>query len=431
MMPESSSTQGECRGSILVVDDDAAVAWALTQALTKAGYNVISAANAVAARKKLAGIDLVLTDVRMPGMSGLDFLAELNRSHPALPVIVATAHGTVDTAVAAVARGAVDYLPKPLDLDRTLAAVARALGNQPLAAQARPSGIDQDLVGTSPAIQEVHRRIAAAVAAPTARVILVGPAGSGKRLVAHLIHRHTPGSGTLTIHDGDLGLPAPGDGTGTLILRHPHLLTVGQQHDLAGQSWRRIISLLPDQPARLPLRQELLSALSGLSITLPPLDERPEDLPPLIRHHLGLLAGRLERPVSLTDGAMAALLDRHWPGNVRELRQVLEEAAILATVGPIAPEHLGLPPDTDDHGAESSSTGLPPLGAATRLATARLVRSHPGEVHQRILDAVEEALIRTALEHTAGNQLKAAELIGLNRVTLKKRMDQLGVGKGD
>ena len=328
-MAERPQIPGGSLATILVVDDDAAVAWALTLALTQAGYQVVTVANAAAARRKLAGVDLVLTDVRMPGMSGLDFLAELTRSHPTLPVIVATAHGTVDTAVAAVARGAVEYLAKPLDLDRTLAVVARALGNQPLAAQAQPTALGADLVGASGAIQEVQRRIAAAVAAPTARVLLIGGPGTGKSLVARLIHRHTPGSGALLVHDGELGVPTPGDGTGTLILRHPHLLSVVHQHDLAGQSWRRIISLLPDQPARLPLRQELLTALSGLTIHLPALADRPEDLPALIRHLLGQMAGTLDRRLALTDAAMEALQLRIWPGNIRELRNVVERLVIL------------------------------------------------------------------------------------------------------
>ncbi|MBN8526108.1 MAG: sigma-54-dependent Fis family transcriptional regulator, partial [Planctomycetes bacterium] len=125
---------------VLVVDDDAAVCWALERALSKAGWRVSTAADVPAARRRIkADVDLVLTDIRMPGESGLDLLASLRSDRPDLPVLVMTAHGTVETAMAAVGSGAADYLPKPLDLDRTIAAVRRALGETPLAASARPA----------------------------------------------------------------------------------------------------------------------------------------------------------------------------------------------------------------------------------------------------------------------------------------------------
>nr|MBA3686044.1 sigma-54-dependent Fis family transcriptional regulator [Planctomycetota bacterium] len=178
---------------VLIVDDDAAVCWALEQALAGSGYVVSVAADAIAARRAIRRVppDVVLTDVRMPGESGLDLLAALRLEHPELPVIVMTAHGTMESAIEAVRRGAFDYLPKPLDLDRTLALLKRALGENRLVAAAQPTTPEADtaMIGSTPAMQEVYRRIAAA-AGTDVGVLVTGPSGSGKELVARALHRH-------------------------------------------------------------------------------------------------------------------------------------------------------------------------------------------------------------------------------------------------
>src|SRR3954469_6768130 len=175
--------------SILIVDDDAAVCWALEQVLTGQGYAVTVAADAAAGRRAIRRQrpDLVITDVRMPGESGLDLLAALKSEHPSLPVLVTTAHGTIETAVEAVRRGAFDYMPKPLDLDRTIDLVRRALGEDALAAAAQPSAAartnDPELLGATPGRQEVSRRTPAA-AATDLGVLVCGDSGTGKELVA-------------------------------------------------------------------------------------------------------------------------------------------------------------------------------------------------------------------------------------------------------
>ncbi|MBA3684931.1 MAG: sigma-54-dependent Fis family transcriptional regulator, partial [Planctomycetes bacterium] len=168
-------------------------------------------------------------------------------------------------------------------------------------------------------------------------------------------------------------------------------------------------------------REDLAYRLRVVTIALPPLVDRLDDLPALVRHILGRVARRLSRSLALTDEAMAVLSRHGWPGNVRELKHVLEEAAVLATGGIISAEHLAIAGDANAAGQPSG------LRSAVQSAAARLIAHAPGAVWRTLLDEIEDPMIRAALAHTEGNQLKAAELLGINRITLKKRMDELGI----
>jgi two-component system nitrogen regulation response regulator GlnG len=430
---------------ILVVDDDAAVCWTVERLLAGAGWRTAAAADAAAARRQIRRQrpDLVLTDVRMPGESGLDLLAGLRAQHPDLPVLVTTAHGDVATAVEAVRRGAAGHLPKPLAAEELLAAVRRALGERPLAAAARPQGAAApELVGSGPAMQEVYRRIAAA-AASDLDVLIAGPVGSGRSLAARMVHRFTAGAGACVAvaaaTHGDalpreLPIRAAAAAGGTLVLDGAADLPPAVQAWLA--AWLadrrdgdgrplslRVVALFPGDPARLRaegrLRDDLLWRLQAFTIRMPPLTERGEDLPALVRALLGRTSARTGRALALTDAAMDRLARHDWPGQVRELEQVLEEAAALARDGTIDREHLRL---AGDGGLPEGS--LPRLLA---LAAERLADGHPGAVHARYTDLVEAPLFAALLARTRGNQLRAAELLGINRGTLRKRMLQLGL----
>jgi two-component system nitrogen regulation response regulator GlnG len=457
---------------VLVVDDDAAVCWALEQALTGQGYQVLVAADAAAARRALRrGLpDLVITDVRMPGESGLDLLAGLHADHPGLPVVVSTAHGTMETAVEAVRRGAFDYLPKPLDLERTLDVVRRALGEDALAAAAQPQSeqsAEPTIVGATPAMQEVYRRVAAA-AGTDLGVLVTGASGTGKELVARSLHRfgkrrdapfiavncgalpdglveselfgHEPGAfpnalarkigrveaangGTLFL-DEIAELPLPAQAKLLRFLEDQRLVRLGGGDEvqvdvrIVAATNRDLIKLI----ASGAFREDLAYRLRVVTIHLPNLVDRMDDLPALVRHVLARVATRLARQIAITGEALEVLRRHAWPGNVRELKHVLEEAAVLAQGGVIGPEHLSLAPA----GEQPAPSGL--AGAVASLA-GRLVNQHPGEVYQRAVDEVESALFREVLARTAGNQLRAAEMLGINRITLKKRMDQLGITK--
>ena len=457
---------------ILVVDDDAAVGWALQQALGQAGYTVVLAADAQAAQRQLKrqSADLVITDIRMPGMSGLELLGVLRIEHPNLPVVVSTAHGTMETAIEAVGKGAFDYLPKPLDLDRTLDVVRRALGEDSLAAAATPSMPEQDqtLIGSSPVMQEAYRRIAAA-AATDLGVLISGASGTGKELVARSLHRHgkrregpfiAVNCGALAEHLVESELFGHEAGAfadartrkiGRIEAAHGGTLFLDEVAELPQSAQAKLLRFLDDQRFQrvggdqelqvdvrvvaatnrdLPkliasgaFREDLAYRLRAVTVVLPPLTDRLGDIPALVRSFLARIARRLGRQVAITDDAMSALQGHRWPGNVRELKHLVEEAAVLATGGIIGREHIDLPPGADE------DPGPGALRGSVATLALQMLKAHPGEAHQKSLDAIEEILFRTALAQTEGNQLRAAELLGINRITLKKRMDQLGITK--
>jgi len=458
---------------ILVVDDDAAVCWALEQALKASGYQVQVVADAAAARRALRRQrpDVVLTDVRMPGESGLDLLASLHADIPGLPVVVMTAYGTMESAIEAVKRGAFDYLPKPIDLDRTLDILRRALGEHALAAAAAPTApeSESEIIGATPAMQEVYRRIAAA-AGTDLGVLITGPTGSGKELVARALHRHgsrregpfiavncgalpeglveselfgheagaftdararkigrveAAQAGTLFLDEvGEL--PPPAQVKLLRFLEDQRFTRVGGEQELAVDV--RVIAAtnrdLVRQIAAGGFREDLGWRLRVVTIALPSLADRLDDLPALVRHFLARIARRSGRGIAITDEAMDVLRRHGWPGNVRELKHVLEEASALATGGIISPDHLGIA--AVDGPSVGGSAGL--RVAVTQVA-GRLFAQAPGEAHRRMIDEIEEPLLRAALARTEGNQLRAAELLGINRITLKKRMDELGISK--
>jgi two-component system, NtrC family, nitrogen regulation response regulator GlnG len=461
--------------TVLIVDDDAAVCWALEQVLKQHHYQVLVAADAAIARRLLRRHrpDLVITDVRMPGESGLDLLSALRADHPQIPVVVSTAYGTMDVAVEAVRRGAFDYLPKPLDLDRTMALVRRALGEDALAAAAQPTSagknLDGEIVGATPAMQEVYRRIAAA-ASTDMGVLICGDSGTGKELVARALHRYSKrrdgpfiavNCGALpeslmeselfgheagavvdararkigrveAAHGGTLFLDEIGELSPLVqikllrFLDEQKFIRVGSEQDV--QVDVRVIAATNRDISKMTttgtFREDLWYRLRAVTITMPRLIDRLDDLPALIRHILARAAQRLGRPLALTDEAMDTLRRHQWPGNIRELKHVLEEAAVLATGGIIGSSHLSLPTAVADGPAYSS------YHAAAANLVARLINQHPGAVYQKYYDAVEEPLLREVLARTEGNQLRAAELLGINRITLKKRMDELGINRG-
>jgi two-component system response regulator AtoC len=454
--------------SILIVDDESSMRHLLSVILTERGYETRAVANGEEALRELAahGFDLVLTDVRMPGMGGLKLLAEIQRTHPELMVIVMSAYGTHDAAVEAMKAGAYDYLSKPFRPDEVVLVLRKAEERERLASENRrlrrelASGFGlEHLVGPSEAMQSVLRQVRKLAPQPTT-VLITGESGTGKELVARALHDlspraacpfvavncgaipgelieseifgHVKGAFTDAVRNKK-GLAAEADG-GTLFLdevgelplaMQVKLLRFLQEEEVRPVGDNRSIKVdvrvvaatardLSRAVAAGQFREDLYYRLDVVGIRLPPLRERPEDVEPLARHFLVRLAAlRPDLPrLELSDGAREALLAWRWPGNVRELRHALERAVVLADGPVIREEDL---PDAVRAG--------PPAVAATAPAAA------DGSLSvKRATRELEERLIRAALERTGGNRTRAAELLELSYRALLYKIKEYGLG---
>jgi two-component system NtrC family response regulator len=454
---------------VLVADDDPSVRRVLERHLEDAGYSVraVASGDEAAAALRGGGFDALVTDLQMPGMDGLALLAEAKRLDPALPVVVVTAHGSVETAVEAMRKGAYDYAEKPFHKDVLLLTLERALRHRALLeenlrlseALAREFSFDA-LVGGAPPMREVFRQ--ASRAAPTdAPLLLLGESGTGKELLARAIHGLSPRArgpfvsvnvaaipeplveaelfgvvkGAFTGADADRpGVFRQANG-GTLLLdeigeMRPDLQAkllraleggavrpVGGEGEVAADV-RVIAATNRDLAAAVEdgaFRRDLYHRVAVVSLRLPPLRERLEDLPLLVKH---LLAKHGAASVEVAPEAMRLLAAWPWPGNVRELENELRRAVLMRR----DPARVGV----DDLGAEIRAGPPAADGAAGRLDL-RALEIPEGGVD---LAALEKALIGKALAKTGGNQTKAAALLGITRQTLIYRIEKHGL-KGE
>jgi two-component system nitrogen regulation response regulator GlnG len=457
---------------VLIIDDEEAVCWSLQRALTRDGYRVAVAASAEqglteAARERP---DVVVLDVRLPGMDGLTALSKLRTQVGDVPVIVVTAFGDLATAVRAVEEGAFEYLTKPFDLGQALDAVRRALQRRaptPLPIEETVSG-PGELVGRGPAMQAVFKRIAL-VAPREASVLILGESGTGKELVARALHRysarrdrpflpihvaalnpnlveselfgHTRGAftGAAQAHPGLLALadggtvfldeladiPAAVQVKLLRVLEHSEVLPVGgtqpQRLDI------RILGATHQDLTRAVaegrFRHDLFFRLNVFQVQLPPLRERPEDIAALAEHFLR----RFEpRALPLLPDTIRFLQQRSWFGNVREFRNALEHAAIVARGGPLLPEHF--PALADD---PAPLTPPQQLAAAVRKWLMERLRAAggaaPTDLYAELLRSVEPALLDEVLQRVDGNRWAAAQWLGLNRATVRKKLGVYGL----
>jgi two-component system, NtrC family, nitrogen regulation response regulator GlnG len=456
---------------ILVVDDEEAVCWALQRALTGEGHKVAVAASAeeafVFAPKHRP--DAVILDVRLPGLDGLSALGRLREMTNDAPVIVVTAFGNLNTAVRAVEGGAFDYLAKPFDLDQALETVARALQRRALQQQApadkpapEPATAPEEIVGASSAMQVVFKRIAL-VAPRDSCVLITGESGTGKELVARAVHRysarrdrpflpihiaalnpslveselfgHVKGAftgaaqarpGLLSLAEGGTvffdelaDVPLPVQVKLLRVLEHNEIMPVGgnQSQPL---NIRVLAATHQDLERRVSegrFRHDLFFRLNVFQITLPPLRERREDILPLAEHFLRLFE---PKALPLLPKTAAFLMSLPWPGNVRELRNALEHAVILARGGPLLPEHF------------PSASGLTAASPAEQLASAVIAwltdriktagSEGPGNLYEELLKCVEPALLEEIMRRVQGNRWVAAQWLGLNRATVRKKL---------
>ena len=460
---------------VLVVDDDASIRTVIAQALKRAGHAVTIADSLAAADRALAAgaPDVLITDVVLPDGDGLNHLREVTQRYPALPAIVLSARNTLSTAVRATEAGAYEYLPKPFDLDALTRAVAAAAarGGGP----AEPRSPDEEgglpLLGRSPAMQAVYRVIARVVGTDLT-VLITGESGTGKELVARALHdlgprraapfvainmaaiprelieaelfgyergaftgaaQRTAGrfeqaaGGTLFLDEiGDMPLEAQ---TRLLrVLQQGEFSPVGALRPIRADV--RIVAAtnrnLAGHVTQGVFREDLFYRLNVVPIALPPLRERRDDIALLARHFLDEAASQGLARRYLDPDATGALALHDWPGNVRELENLMRRLAVLSR-----DEVIGA--DAVRAMLGGSAEPDPSFDTAVQLLIERIERADPAvldscALYDRVLAEVERPLIAAMLRRHGGNQLRAAKALGLNRNTLKKRMDSLGIG---
>ncbi|HEX5507616.1 MAG TPA: nitrogen regulation protein NR(I) [Pseudolabrys sp.] len=470
-------------GSILVADDDAAIRTVLNQALSRAGYEVRSTSNAATLWRWInqGDGDLVITDVVMPDENAFDLIPRIRKARAELPIVIMSAQNTFMTAIRASELGAYEYLPKPFDLKELIAIVGRAL-SEPKERRLNARKNDEmdgiPLVGRSPAMQEIYR-VLARLMQTDLTVMISGESGTGKELVARALHDygkrrsgpfvavnmaaiprdlieselfgHEKGAftgannrssgrfeqaegGTLFLDEiGDMPMEAQ---TRLLrVLQQGEYTTVGGR--TAIKSNVRIIAAT-NKDLRLLIqqglfREDLFFRLNVVPLRLPPLRERTEDIPDLIRHFFTQIA-REGLPLKQIDGPGLDRLKRHrWPGNVRELENLARRLAALypqeVITAAVLDSELAEPTlsalKEDDRPDERLST------AVERHLSAYFAgfddRLPPAGLYHRILREVEYPLLTAALAATHGNQIRAADLLGVNRNTLRKKIRDLDI----
>ena len=441
---------------VLVVEDEDKLRRVLELQLHSAGFEVEQAATAEEALRVADRADLIITDVRLPGMSGLELLAAVHRQNSHVPVIVTTAFGSIETAVEAMKAGAVDFVLKPFSLDHLMTVVNKALEiralrdeNKTLREQLRAKYEFENIVGRSAAMQEVFATITR-VAPTRATVLLAGESGVGKDLIARAIHHHSPRRERPFVKINCTALPEnlmeselfgyekgaftgavtskPGRfesaDTGTVFLDEigdvpPNiqvkLLRVLQERELErlGSNKTRHIDVrviaATNADLRVALengsfREDLYYRLNVVPMNIAPLRERREDIPYLAEHFTAKMARELGRQCTISPGALTKLLGYEWPGNVRELENVIERSIVLSGKDTLDATDIKL--DNMRAGGGSTHHFLP---------------------EGMSLEAYEQAIIREALQRADGNKSQAARLLGLTRNALRYRLSQMGL----
>ncbi|MBL8673012.1 MAG: nitrogen regulation protein NR(I) [Alphaproteobacteria bacterium] len=480
------TTGGQGRvATILVADDDRAVRTVLSQALGRLGHDVRTTGNAATLWRWVSDGDgdLVVTDVIMPDENGLDLIPRIKKVRPELRVIVMSAHNTLLTAVKANERGAFDYLPKPFDLNELVGAVGRALAEprQRAANAGEKAGEDESLplIGRSPAMQEIYRTLARLMATDLT-VMISGESGTGKELVARALHEygkrrngpfvavnvaaiprelieselfgHEKGAFTGAVQraagrfeqaaGGTLFLDEIGDMPIEAQTRLLRVLQEGEYTSVGGRSALRadvrIVAAthrdLQQLIRRGQFREDLFYRLNVVPIRLPPLRERTEDIPDLARHFLTLCAREGLPAKNLDQPALDRMRRHSWPGNVRELENLVRRLSALYAQDVIGVEEIeselakGRPPaeiPADAGQVDSLSTAVE-RQLVQYFAAHREALPAAG-LYDRVLREVERPLITLTLTATRGNQIRAAQVLGLNRNTLRKKIRDLEI----
>jgi two-component system nitrogen regulation response regulator GlnG len=455
---------------VWIVDDDRSIRWVIEKALSREGIAFNSFSSAQEALDALSGgaPEVLVSDIRMPGLSGLELLQAVKQRHPAVPVIVMTAYSDLDSAVSAFQGGAYEYLPKPFDVDQAVELIRRALDESRREAEAiEPIGEAPEILGHAPAMQEVFRAIGR-LSQSSATVLITGESGTGKELVARALHRHSARAsrpfiaintaaspkdlleselfgherGSFTgaqqqrrgrfeqAEGGTLFLDEIGDMPAELQTRLLRVLSDGTFYRVGGHQQMKVnVRVIAATHQNLEqrvrdgsFREDLFHRLNVIRLRLPSLRERAEDIPLLSKHFLAASARQLGvEPKRLADEALQHLSRLELPGNVRQLENLCHWLTVMAPGQVI--EIGDLPADFRD---QSAAVAADWLSALEQEAERRLARGQTG-----ILDDLgrqfERTLISKALQRTGGRRIEAANLLGMGRNTITRKIQELGI----
>ncbi len=468
--------------SILVADDEESIRWVLSKALTKQGYTVDLASDGTEALNMALNkeYDLAVLDIKMPGITGLELLGRLQEERPQLLVVIMTAESTMKNAVEAMKGGAYDYITKPFDLDALDAIILKA--NKATAVTEEVHRLKQELkehfmvertiIGKSLPMQEVYK-VLGKVAPSEATVLVTGESGTGKELVARAIHFNSPrlGKPFLALNcaaiprelleselfgfekgaftgatERKIGKFEQANG-GTLFLDEigdmplelqAKLLRVLQEKEISRTGGStpiqvdvRIVAAtnqdLKERVRAKDFREDLYYRLNVVPIALPPLRERIDDLPLLVEFFIQKLS---EEQGATTRGYTKETLDRlkayHWPGNVRELENSIQRAALLSPHLMLQPDDFPLLEGEDrDNGNDDSLEKL--IANKLHSSLAKMDVQELDNLYEMVLHQMERPLINIVMEKTRGNQVRAAEILGINRNTLRKKIQTLSI----
>ncbi|MDO7898246.1 nitrogen regulation protein NR(I) [Pseudomonas citrulli] len=460
--------------TVWIVDDDRSIRWVLEKALQQEGMTTQSfdSADGVMSRLARQQPDVIISDIRMPGASGLDLLARIREQHPRLPVIIMTAHSDLDSAVASYQGGAFEYLPKPFDVDEAVSLVKRAnqhaqeqQGLEEVPALARTP----EIIGEAPAMQEVFRAIGR-LSHSNITVLINGESGTGKELVAHALHRHSPRAASPFIALNMAAIPKDlmeselfghekGAFTGAANLRRGRFeqadggtLFLDEIGDMPADTQTRLLRVLADgefyrvgghTPVKVDVRiiaathqnletlvhagkfrEDLFHRLNVIRIHIPRLADRREDIPTLARHFLSRAAQELAVEPKLLKGETEEYLKNlPWPGNVRQLENTCRWITVMASgrevhISDLPPELLNLPQD---------SAPVTNWEQALRQWADQALARGQSNLLDSAVPSFERIMIETALKHTAGRRRDAAVLLGWGRNTLTRKIKELGM----
>jgi two-component system nitrogen regulation response regulator GlnG len=463
---------------VWIVDDDRSIRWVFEKALSREGISYNSFASAREALDALSGgaPQVLISDIRMPGLSGIELLQEVKEKHPAVPVIVMTAYSDLESAVAAFQGGAYEYLPKPFDVDQAVELIRRALDESQREQDAlEPVGEVPEILGQAPAMQEVFRAIGR-LSQSSATVLITGESGTGKELVARALHRHSTRSakpfiaintaampkdlleselfgherGAFTgaqalrrgrfeqAEGGTLFLDEIGDMPAELQTRLLRVLSDGTFYRVGGHQQlkanvRVIAATHQDLDSRVReggFREDLYHRLNVIRVRIPSLRERREDIPLLAKHFLARSAKELGvEPKRLSDEVLAHIARMDFPGNVRQLENLCHWLTVMAPgqsigVADLPAEFRGEP------GAASQAPVSDWAAALEQEVERRLARGETGLLDQ-LSRQFERSLISKALARTGGRRIEAANLLGMGRNTITRKIQELGIGEAD